>query len=142
MRNFRAEKTLQRISYSFIANQLLSKKEKEYISTVFKSFDTDGNGQLDKSELKSKFDKFGTKQITQQELDAVFQGADVEQKGYIGFSEFVVASMNQNQLINNKNLMALFKKFDKDGNGIIETAEIGEVLKEYGEREYSNEQID
>ena len=44
LRNFRADKTLQRISYSFIANKLLSKEEKEYISTVFKSFDTDGNG--------------------------------------------------------------------------------------------------
>ena len=38
--------------------------------------------------------------------------------------------------------MALFKKFDKDGNGIIESAEIAEVLKESGEREYTNEQID
>ena len=38
--------------------------------------------------------------------------------------------------------MALFKKFDKDGNGIIETVEIGEVLKKYGEREYTSEQID
>ena len=50
--------------------------------------------------------------------------------------------MNQNQLITNKNLMALFKKFDKDGNGIIESAEIAEVLKENGEREYTKEQID
>ena len=38
--------------------------------------------------------------------------------------------------------MALFKKFDKDGNGIIESAEIAEVLKENGEREYTKEQID
>ena len=35
--------------------------------------------------------------------------------------------------------MALFKKFDKDGNGIIESAEIGQVLKEVGEREYTKD---
>ena len=65
LRNFRADKTLQKISYSFIANQLISKKEKEYISAVFKSFDTDGNGQLSKEELKEKYDQLGTKKISQ-----------------------------------------------------------------------------
>ena len=65
LRNFRADKTLQKISYSFIANKLISKKEKEYISAVFKSFDTDGNGQLSKEELKEKYDQLGTKKISQ-----------------------------------------------------------------------------
>jgi len=53
---------------------------------------------------------------------------DIDGSGFIDYSEFVIASMNEKQLLTNEKLEAAFKMFDKDGSGMISTEEIKQVL--------------
>lgn len=58
----------------------------------------------------------------------MFSAVDIDGSGYIDYSEFVVASMNEKNILTNEKLQAAFKMFDKDGSGFISADEIKEVL--------------
>jgi len=58
----------------------------------------------------------------------MFESIDTDQSGYIEYSEFVMASINEKKLISTERLEAAFKMFDKDNSGNITPAEIRAVL--------------
>jgi calcium-dependent protein kinase len=58
----------------------------------------------------------------------MFAKIDADCSGEIEYSEFVVASMNEKNLLNNSKLQTAFKMFDKDGGGSISIDEIKQVL--------------
>ncbi len=58
----------------------------------------------------------------------MFNSVDIDKSGFIDYSEFVVASMNEKNLLTNEKLKAAFKMFDKDGSGFISSDEIKQVL--------------
>lgn len=53
---------------------------------------------------------------------------DLDGNGTIDYSEFVTATINQNDLVTTKRLEIAFNLFDKDGNGTLSPDEIKEVL--------------
>lgn len=53
---------------------------------------------------------------------------DADGSGEIEYSEFVVATLNEKNLLSNNKLQTAFKMFDKDGGGTISVDEIKEVL--------------
>ncbi len=58
----------------------------------------------------------------------MFAAVDTDHSGFIDYSEFVVAAINEKKLLTEDRLKAAFKMFDKDGSGMISAAEIKEVL--------------
>jgi len=58
----------------------------------------------------------------------MFAKVDTDGSGEIEYSEFVVATMNEKNLLNNNKLQTAFKMFDKDGGGSISIEEIKQVL--------------
>jgi len=66
--------------------------------------------------------------MSDDEIDQMFAKVDVDNSGAIDYSEFVVASMNEKNLLSNNKLQSAFKMFDKDGGGSISTDEIKQVL--------------
>lgn len=72
----------------------------------------------------------------------MFNQVDTDKSGFIDYSEFVVASMNQSSLTSNERLQAAFKMFDKDNSGSISADEIREVLSFGGTNPLSKEAID
>jgi calcium-dependent protein kinase len=66
--------------------------------------------------------------MSDDEIDEMFSKVDVDGSGAIDYSEFVVASMNEKNLLSNNKLQSAFKMFDKDGGGSISTEEIKQVL--------------
>jgi len=90
--------------------------------------DTNGDGKLDKKEIKNGYLEYFGKSMSDEEIDEMFDKVDVDGSGAIDYSEFVVASMNEKNLLSNNKLQSAFKMFDKDGGGSISTDEIKQVL--------------
>jgi Ca2+-binding EF-hand superfamily protein len=61
--------------------------------------DLDGSGQLDKFEIKAGYKEFYNKALTKKELDDMFALLDTDGSGYIEYTEFVIASMNERNLL-------------------------------------------
>lgn len=66
--------------------------------------DTNGDGKLDKAEIKAGYSEFFGKSISDEEVDEMFAKVDVDDSGAIDYSEFVVASMNEKNLLSNNKL--------------------------------------
>lgn len=53
---------------------------------------------------------------------------DIDNSGFIDYSEFIMACMNEKKNISEEKLVSAFKIFDKDESGTISPDEIKEVL--------------
>ena len=128
LQSFNASSKLKQATYAFIASQLLSKQEKEDIDKVFRAMDVNGDGKLSKEEIKNGYAEYFSKNLSDEEVDDMFAKVDSDASGEIDYSEFVVATMNEKNLLSNNKLHTAFKMFDKDGGGSISTDEIKQVL--------------
>lgn len=128
MKGFRADQTLKAATFAFIAGQLISKTEKDNLARVFKAFDKNGDGKLSMEEVKIGYMEHYGRVMSDEEIERMFRSVDTDNSGFIDYSEFVVAAMNEKQLTTNEKLTAAFKMFDKDGSGVISADEIREVL--------------
>lgn len=126
---FRATEKIKQATVAYIASQLLSKKEKESLSSIFKAFDTNGDGMLSKDEIKNGYDKIFGQVINEEQVNEMFSSVDIDNSGYIDYSEFIVATMNEKNLFSEKKLKAAFKMFDKDDSGFISKDEVKESLQ-------------
>jgi calcium-dependent protein kinase len=113
LKTFRADQKLKQATFAFIASQLLSKGEKENLAKIFKAIDKNGDGKLSKDEIMEGYDLFFGKTMDKGDIEKMFDSVDIDKSGYIDYSEFVIASMNEKQLLTNEKLQSAFKMFDK-----------------------------
>ena len=106
----------------------MTKAEKENLARIFKAIDKNGDGKLSKEEILEGYDLFFGKNMDKGDIEKMFDAVDIDRSGYIDYSEFVVAAMNEKQLLTDDKLRSAFKMFDKDGSGLISANEIKEVL--------------
>ena len=99
------------------------------MAKVFKAFDKNGDGKLSIEEVKEGYLEHYGKVMSDEEVTNMFNAVDTDRSGFIDYSEFVVAAMQQRQLTSQDKLQAAFRMFDKDGSGIITRDEISEVLR-------------
>ena len=62
--------------------------------------------------------------FAKEEVDRIFKLVDVDNSGEIDFSEFVTATVNRNELLNDEKLKQAFSLYDKDNSGAISTDEL------------------
>lgn len=104
LKNFNASSKLKQATYAFIASQLLSKQEKEQIDKVFRAMDANGDGKLSKEEIKNGYQTHFGRTMNDEEVDEMFNKVDADGSGEIEYSEFVVATMNEKNLLSNNKL--------------------------------------
>ena len=66
--------------------------------------------------------------MAKEEVDRIFALVDVDNSGEIDFSEFVTATVNRGNLLQEEKLRAAFGYYDKDDSGSISVDEIKSVL--------------
>ena len=107
---------------------MTSKEEKKDLEKIFKLIDKDGNGTLDKQEVqKGYIDHFGIT-LSDEHVQNMFDAVDLDGSGTIDYTEFVMATMNERDLISTKKLQGAFRLFDKDGSGAISLEELKRAL--------------
>ena len=125
---FHKNNTLKTATFSFIGSQLISKDEKEGLAKVFKTLDRNGDGRLSKDEVQEGYMAHYGKLISDDEVNKMFEAVDTDNSGYIDYTEFIVAAINEKQLTSHDKLKAAFRMFDKDNSGMITPSEIRDVF--------------
>lgn len=108
LQNFRADQKLKQAAFSFIASQLISKSEKERLAKIFKAIDKNGDGKLSKEEILDGYEEHFGKHLDEDELDSLFGSVDIDGSGFIDYSEFIMATMNEKKNISEEKLKASF----------------------------------
>lgn len=128
LKNFRAEQKLKQATLAYIVSQCLSKEETDKMEGIFAEMDTNGDGMLSKQEIRDGYEEHFGVAIDDEELDRMFDAIDADGSGAIDYSEFLMATMNEQQLLSKEKLKQAFKMFDKDNSGTISREEIKEAL--------------
>ena len=95
---------------------------------MFKTLDRNGDGRLSKDEVQEGYMAHYGKLISDEEVNQMFDAVDTDQSGYIDYTEFVVAAINEKKLTSMDKLKAAFRMFDRDNSGMITPNEIRDVL--------------
>jgi len=125
---FDAQSKLKQATCAFIASQLVLKEEKKKIDELFRALDIQNNGRLAKDDVRTGYKTVFGKDLEQKKLDEMFKRVDYDNTGYIEYSEFVIATMNEKDLLSNDKLKHAFNIFDADGSGYISKDELVGVL--------------
>ena len=128
LQNFQANSKLKQCVCSLIASQFLKKHEKEEIDTVFRSLDHDCDGKLTREDVETSYKEFFGRTLSEEDIDSMFAQVNFSGSGAIEYSEFVVASLMEKNLVDDFKLMAAFKIFDKENKGYIDVDDLKEVL--------------
>ena len=91
----------------------MTKNEKEDLAKIFKAIDKNGDGKLSKEEILDGYDKFFGTAMNKDDVEKMFDAVDIDKSGFIDYSEFVVAAMNEKTLLTNEKLQTAFNMFDR-----------------------------
>ena len=129
LKTFQSKFEFQKAMLLYFVNFFDIKEERSRLYKVFKSMDKDGDGQIDKNELREAYSKSSSKGFNvEEEVDKIFSRLDVNNTGSIDFSEFLLATVDYKKDIQEKELRQLFNLIDKDKSGTIERAEVAEFF--------------
>merc|ERR1719309_1777953 len=124
------------------------RKTVQDVQNAFRQFDRNGDGAIDKAELTSALKSTGGN-FTQQEIDTIFSAADSDGNGEIDYEEFIalmcpsasdIVEKFRAKYKNVSDVKAAFKRFDRNGDGALEKAELTAALKSSGES-YSDVEV-
>ena len=132
---FCAEQKLQQATLAFLVHNFAPKEELDELKKIFFAFDKKGDGKLSKEEFVKGLTKNNSNLNTILKSDSSIEGLlkniDSDNNGYIGFEEFLIASINKEKILTEKNLKLAFDVFDRDKSGGISQNELKYILGEY-----------
>jgi calcium-dependent protein kinase len=83
----------------------VSTEEKDHLEKIFKALDTNGDGHLSKEEILEGYEVHFGMPINEEEVDKMFREIDIDGNGSIDYTEFVMATMNEKNLVTNDKLI-------------------------------------
>merc|ERR1711988_1703920 len=123
-----------------MADQLTEEQIAEF-KEAFSLFDNDGDGTITTKELGTVMRSLG-QNPTDAELQGMINEVDADGNGTIDFPEFLsLMARKMKDTDTEEELIEAFKCFDKDGSGMISTAELRHVMSNLGEK-ITDEEMD
>ncbi|KAK6931426.1 EF-hand domain [Dillenia turbinata] len=112
----------------------LKSDQLKQLKDIFMRFDMDSDGSLTQLELAALLRSLGLKPTVDQ-IRAMLANMDSNGNGSVEFDELVNAimpDMSEQILINQEQLMEVFRSFDRDGNGVITASELAGSMAKMG----------
>ena len=82
----------------------MTKSEKLKIDETFRLMDKNGDGKLSREEIQHGYEEYFGKVMDEEQLNKMFDSVDLDKSGFIEYSEFVIATMNEKQLVTQERL--------------------------------------
>lgn len=101
--SFNAVQKMQQATMSMMVQNMITKEEISRLQQVFQALDKNKDGKLQYAELLSGYEEFYG-DFAKEEVDRIFKLVDVDNSGEIDFSEFVTATVNRNELLQDEKL--------------------------------------
>ena len=125
---FTSAVALQKVTLSFIANQVNMNEEIKKLKSEFDKIDVNKDGMISKDELIKCLDAINPHEEAVKKANEIFEEIDFNNDGSINFSEFLTLNIKKEKLMNEDMLQKGFKLFDLDGNGYITIEELKETI--------------
>ncbi len=125
--NFSYESKFFQAVITYLVHNFIPKEEENKLKNVFLSIDSDFDGKISRNDLRRMLKKFEIN-ISNEEFQKIIERVDFDNDGYIGFPEFLQATVNLNNLFTEENLKIAFNSFDIHSDGTVSVLELEEIL--------------
>lgn len=130
IKNFRQPKKLQIEALTFLVNQSDTKTfDFKKLRNAFRTMDTDNSGTLQLSEIRTAFNGLN---MSEEELNAIFDRIDFNHDGEINYTEFLAVTVDRRKAVTDANMTFAFHHFDIDNSGFITEANLNECFRREG----------
>lgn len=120
--SFKASTKGKVATYQYFADEILTNQERLIITRAFKTLDKEGDGELASKEIWNNLQEHykpesdDDKVFTESEIDAAINMINLttnsKDAGTVKYSQFCMAAINENVLINKDKIERLFNLFD------------------------------
>lgn len=129
MRAFTSRTKLKDAVLTFLATQSLTLQDTKELRDVFRTIDKNGDGKLSQEELFNKYKETMGVAEAREQVERIMKEVDTDRNGFIDYTEFLKASLDQRKLLSKQNLSEAFGLFDQDASGTISAQEVRKVLE-------------
>jgi calcium-dependent protein kinase len=116
-----------------------SDEEIGFLRRIFRKFDKLKDGEISLLEFKEALAEYN---YSDQELDIMFNGIDIDQTGKIHYSEFLAATIETHGSIDEERIAEAFDRLDSDDSGYITVQNLKSFLGDDVQEEYLDAIID
>eukprot|EP00929_Paragymnodinium_shiwhaense_P073254 TRINITY_DN3728_c0_g2_i1.p1 TRINITY_DN3728_c0_g2~~TRINITY_DN3728_c0_g2_i1.p1 ORF type:complete len:594 (+),score=123.88 TRINITY_DN3728_c0_g2_i1:110-1891(+) len=128
LRRFKSHNDLKKAALQIIARQL-TEPQIASLRKAFVAMDDNGDGLLTEVELHKGIEVgLGGAGCTVGELKDLVAEVDTDGSGFVDYSEFIAAALDERHYIEEDACWAAFRVFDRDGDGKITLSELKQVL--------------
>lgn len=120
----------------------MDKSSMKELQEIFTNLDSDGAGTVSLVDLKNALKRMHSdKHLTDETLEKLFHGIDVDHSGQIHYQEFLAAIVESQGLITMEHLADAFDRLDGDEKGYISADDLKNLLgTDYNEEKVSRRQ--
>ena len=120
---------LEELFLAYIIHNIPREKEAKSAIKLFKLVNENGDGKLQKNELKKTLLRFVSKEFLEKyDFDGIFSMMDGDNKGYVNYEEFLRAALDRKKILNDEILSYAFSYFDPEETGYIKKKKIKSIL--------------
>ncbi len=120
---------LEELFLTYIIHNIPREKEAKSAIKLFKLVNENGDGKLQKNELKKTLLKFVSEQFLEKyDFEGTFAIMDGDNKGYINYEEFLRAALERKKILTDEILSYAFNYFDPEGCGYIKKKKIKSIF--------------
>jgi calcium-dependent protein kinase len=130
LKRWHAPQLLQREALKVIL-RLMTPESIEELKNAFVAMDRKGTGFITIDELKQALTESGLR-LAVEEIERVLSSFDYSADGRINYSEFLLATLDKKQVLDEAALHTAFKFFDVDNSGQISVEDITNALVRTG----------
>ena len=135
--SYSIDSKLQEMVLTYIIHNMSKPKDTKYAVKLFFNFNKNGDGKLNKKELKEALINYNVTDDLLGNFDDIFTNLDGDRDNVIEFEEFLRGVLDKKEILTDDVLNYAFNFFDKDNSGFIKV----ENIKEYFLGTHINEEI-
>jgi calcium-dependent protein kinase len=139
IKNFNINDKFKKMVLKYLINSL-TEEEKSIYKSAFYAVDFNHNGFIRPQELRHSYDLMKI-DITDEQIENLFNILPNNKQLGMGYSEFIMAGVDQKKLFTKENLEDSFKYFDINKTGFIEYDNLNSALLRMGKKYVNSNDI-
>jgi Ca2+-binding EF-hand superfamily protein len=110
-----------------------------FLRKIFKKFDMTHDGEVEMHEFKKALEVY---HYTDEELERMFMGMDIDGTGKVHYVEFLAATIEAHGSISEERIAEAFDRLDSDDSGYITVENLEDILGDEISKDYVHAIID
>jgi calcium-dependent protein kinase len=128
LQKFHTKNQFQKAVIMYLVTTFDLKGQKEQLLEIFRSMDIDNDGHINKDELLTVYHKFTKDERIPTVIEHIMHELDINDNNCLDFSEFLMATLNYQLVLNDQILKQIFDSIDIKGNQSLRMEDIGAFL--------------